>query len=175
MRVTYALIAAFTFLSSMAFAQSAMDDETFKNDIHALYGSAKQGFKDIVEGDAVPAADGNKRFKTTMVINGAKDVYVSVDSEDSKTYVAVFEFKNLRNAPEKLEAMMALMLEGTSEFGLDRSKGTEIRYVGYRKHTVEFPSDNIDLMGKYPAYSLGILDDGNPVIMEMMITEPLWK
>lgn len=177
MRMTLMLIAAVCLTASVSIAQdnSGNDNDAFKNDIKALYAGAKTGFKDLMTGDGLPAADGNTRYKTDLVVNGAKEAYVSVDEENSKTYVAIYEFRNLREPEKKLEVLMNLVLEATTEYGLERSKGTEIRYVGYRKHTVEFPSDNIDLMGKYPSFAMGVLDDGNPVIIEFKVTEPLWK
>jgi hypothetical protein len=71
--------------------------------------------------------------------------------------------------------MVALMREVLAEKGLVHTNGTDINYEGYRKQTFQYDSDNIDLLGKYPSFALGIVRGSEPPIIEMTITEPLWK
>jgi hypothetical protein len=164
-----------SFVSFSVFSQD-LTSEVFKADMNLLYKSAKLTFKDIKQGPAEPQSDGTSRFKPSYLVQGAKECYISVDAEKSQTYVAVFEFKNQVVAEKFLEEMIAWTLEATAEYTLARSKGTEMRYLKFQKHTIEFPSDNIDIMGRYPSFSLGVLKDSQmPAFVEVMINEPLWK
>lgn len=152
-----------------------INPDIFKKNIDVLYTSAAGSFKDIKNEEVGTTEDGDRKFSAGRKISGASDVYIKADSENSFTYVAHFESKDIKTAEAKIEEMIALVIGQVSDKGLVRSKGTEIRYEGYRKHTVEYESDNIDLLGKYPSFSMGIIKGSNPVTIEFIINEPLWK
>lgn len=159
---------------------SAIDAQTINTDIFIknidlLYESAAKSFKEIKLEQSGNTDDGDVKYHSSRKISGASDVYIKADDENSYTYVAHFESKDLKTAEAKIEEMMGLILVQVSDKGLARSKGTEMRYEGYRKHTVEYETDNIDLLGKYPSFSVGVLKGSNPVMIELTINEPLWK
>ena len=68
-----------------------------------------------------------------------------------------------------------MILEATQEFGLTKETRTDIGYVGYQKNVIEFPADNIDDMGKHTFFSVGLTKDGNPMSLEIIASEILWK
>lgn len=151
------------------------DAETFKTNIKELYLSAKQGFKNSKGAAMADAEDGSKQYECSITLSGALDGVIAVDAEKSQRFIARFEFKNAPLAEQQMEQMINLIVEATAEFGLARNSAVDIRYVKYKKHTVEFPSDNIDVMGKYPSFSLGMIKDSNPVVIELIVNEPFWK
>lgn len=167
-----AALASFTL-----FAQEPLDPALFKEQVATLYQNAAKSFAANKEGGAEDAPDGTKHFASNLSLSGAKESYITADEENSHTYVAHYELqvKTWPEAEKKLEELVALILEATADKGLIRSKGTDINYYKYQKHTVEFPSENIDIMGRYPSFSVGIIKDSNPVIIEVMVNEPLWK
>lgn len=168
------ILASCLFMSSALSAQT-INPDIFKKNIDILYASAANSFKDIKNEETGTTDDGDKKFAAGRKISGATDVYIKADAENSFTYVAHFESEDLKTAEAKMEEMMALVLGQVSDKGLVRSKGTEIRYEGYRKHTVEYESDNIDVMGKYPSFSMGVIKGSNPVMIEFIVNEILWK
>lgn len=174
MKASVILTSLFLAMVQITFAQE-IDREVFKSEIDAIYLSAKQGFKDTKVGEPAAQPDGNSRLDCTIKLNGSLEAYITVDSEKSKSYFAKYEFKTPALAEAALENLIALTLDATEKYGLVRGKGTEIRYVKYQKQTVEFPSDNIDIMGRYPSFSFGIVKDSNPAQIEVMVNEPLWK
>jgi hypothetical protein len=172
MRVLF-LAMCFGFFTT-ASAQT-INPDIFKKNIDLLYTSAAGSFKDIKNEEVGTTEDGDRKYSAGRKISGASDVYIKADAENSFTYIAHFESKDIKTAEAKIEEMMALVLGQVADKGLVRSKGTEIRYEGYRKHTVEYESDNIDLLGKYPSFSMGIIKGSSPVTIEFVINEPLWK
>ncbi|GAB4384053.1 MAG: hypothetical protein Kow0075_16130 [Salibacteraceae bacterium] len=166
-------LAALVVFSQTLWAQ--VDEQNFKADLEKLYQSAKFGFKDIKGEAETTTPDGTKVYKANFVLSGAKNAVVKTDAENVSTYVATIELKNVNNPSAKLEEMVNWMLAALEKYGLTRGSGTDINYVGYRKHTAEYPSDNIDELGKHPSFSLGILSDGNPMVIELIVYEPLWK
>jgi hypothetical protein len=174
MMKTFVATILFAIVTATAIGQE-FDPAQFKTDIHSLYLSSKQGFKDIKQGEPNEPGDGFKHFTSSLILSGSKDVEITMDSEKSNTYIAKYSFNNVRIPQEKVDELMQLILEATEEFGLASGKGTDIKYIKYKKQTVEFPSDNIDIMGKYPSFVVGLLKDGNPMELEITISEPLWR
>lgn len=164
----------FAIATSFAFSQE-FDADQFKSDIQTLYLSAKQGFKDLKQGEATELGDGLKHFESSLQLNGAKEVAITMDAEKSNTYIATYVFKNIRIPQEKVDEMVQLIVEATAEYGLAAGKGTDRKYVKYQKQTIEFPSDNIDVMGKYPSFVVGLVKDGNPMELEITISQTLWR
>jgi len=159
---------------------SAIDAQTINTDIFIknidlLYESAAKSFKEIKLEQSGNTDDGDVKYHSSRKISGASDVYIKADAENSFTYIAHFESKDLKTAQLHVEDMAVMILEMVSEKGLVRGSGTEMNYEGYRKQTVEFASDNIDIMGKYPSFSIGILKGKTPVTIELVVNEPLWK
>ncbi|MEX2597955.1 MAG: hypothetical protein WEC59_13600 [Salibacteraceae bacterium] len=152
-----------------------INKEIFQKNIVILYEAAASGFKEIKKESSGTTDRGNAKFHASRKVSGAKDVFIDVDSEDSHTYVALFEANDVESAKKMVEEMTVLASEVLAENGLVRKKGTEMRYEGYRKQTIEYDSDNIDLMGKYPSFEFGVLRDTEPPLVEMVINEPLWK
>lgn len=172
MRYLYTLL--FCCIITPTLVAQEIEPEAFKADIGKLYTSAKAHFKDIKKGEP-SNMDGMKKYETELVLNGAQGTYLTVDAENSATYVANYTMKNIRDPKAKVEEIAAMMSEATSEFGLELSKTTDIKYVGYQKYIIEFPADNIDDMGKHPAFSIGLLQEGNPMEFEITVIDPLWK
>lgn len=171
------LSALVVLVSSTLFAQETLDPVLFKEQVATLYQNASKSFAANKEGAAQDVPDGTKRFASNLSLSGAREAYITADEENSHTYVAHYEIqvKTWPEAEKKLEELVTLILEATADKGLIRSKGTDINYYKYQKHTVEFPSENIDIMGRYPSFSVGIIKDSNPVTIEVMVNEPLWK
>lgn len=168
--VTVTAVLAFTISNAQEF-----DPELFKTQIATLYESAFKSFNAQKEGTVQEIPDGTQRYSSTILLSESKDSYITVDAEKSHTFVSFYEMKTLPLAEKKQEELITLVLEATKEKGLVRSKATDIYYHKYQEHMVAFPSENIDIMGRYPSFSLGIVKDSNPPIVEIKINEPLWK
>lgn len=152
-----------------------INKEIFVKNIAVIYDAAAAGFKSIKTEQSGTTDDGDKKFASGKKVSGAKEVFIKVDAEDSHTYVAHFEAKDLKSAQAKAEEMANMVAEQLKDKGLVLGKGTDMNYEGYRKHTIDYESDNIDLMGKYPSLSIGIVRGSNPPVIEMLVNEPLWK
>ena len=173
MRSFFILAVALAF-SNISLSQS-MDSDQFKTDIIELYNAGMKSFKSFKEGESYAEENGNKLYKTTLTLNEAKTVFISEDSEHNYKFVAHYSMKNVRDPKVKLNEISALMLEATTEFGLEKNNRTDMKYVGYQKQVIEFPADNIDDMGKHTSFEIGLTDDGNPMSFEIVVTEILWK
>ncbi|GAB5539358.1 MAG: hypothetical protein Salg2KO_14610 [Salibacteraceae bacterium] len=160
---------------TLAVNAQELEKAAFQEDIKTLYHTGMKTLKPLIEGDAVESMGDEKTFKTSLTINGAKDAFIKVDAEGSHTYVAQYAFKNVRDPKAKLEEMANWILEATEEYGLEKSVRTDITFVNYQKHTIEFPADNIDDMGKHTSFAIGLTKDGNPMALEIMVSEILWK
>ena len=161
------------FLSLASFGQT-IDAEAFKADIKALYESANQDFKGHIQGEGTDEGEHTK-YTTNLVLNGASEAYITEDEETSRAYVAHFILKNVRNPQEKLDEVVKMVAEVCEAYGLAVNSASSIKYVGYTMKTLEYPSDNIDEMGRYPTFSIGLLKEGNPMEFEIIINEPFWK
>lgn len=170
----------FTLFFVLLFAPCLLKAQTINPDIYKknmeiLYDAAAKGFKEIKLEASGESPAGNKKYHAAKKVSGASDVYIDVDAEDSHTYYARFESEDLETAQARMEEMVTMAGEIVAEKGLVRKKGTDMNYEGYRKHTLEYDSDNIDLMGKYPSFEFGIVKGSEPVTIEMVVNEPLWK
>lgn len=163
------------FLVILSGQSQTINPDIYKQNIAVLYDAAKAGFKSIKSEAAGESPAGNKKFLSSKKVSGAAEVYLDVDSEDSHTYYALFKCTDKASADKALEEMISMAAEVVTDKGLVRKKGTEMRYEGYRKQTLEFDSDNIDLMGKYPSFEFGIIKGSSPLMIEMRVNEPLWK
>jgi hypothetical protein len=153
-----------------------VNPDIFRKNIDILYDAAAKGFKDIKTEQNGTTPSGDSKFHSTKKVSGATEVYIQVDAEQSHTYVAHFQAKDMEAAKTMVEELTTMILEQVASKGFHRSSGTELNYEGYRKQTVEYESDNIDLLGKYPSFSVGILKgSGGPFVVELIINEPLWK
>lgn len=152
-----------------------IDADAFKADIQSLYNASKKSLSSLKDGASVGEEDGKKKFNPTVILSGSKTAYILEDDEKTNTYLATYTFKNIRVSSEKVDEIVNLIAEATAEYGLEVGRATDIKYVGYQKKTIEFPSDNIDDMGKYPSFHVGLLKDGNPMEIEIQINEILWK
>lgn len=161
-------------ISITSYAQT-IDETQFKEDIIALYNAGMKSFKSNKEGESMAEDGGLKHFKSNLSLNGAKETYITEDGEKNYKYVAKYTLKNVRDPQAKTEEIAQLIADATAEFGLEKGSTTDIKYLGYKKHTIEFPADNIDDMGKHTSFSLGLIDDGNPMSFEIVVTEILWK
>ena len=161
----------------MVFAGSAqsIDTELFKADVVALYEAGMKSFKNNKVDEAVEENGSVKTFKSNLTLNGAKESVVIEDGEKNYKYAANYTMKNIRDPKAKVEEIATLIAEATAEMGLEKASTTDIKYIGYTKHTIEFPADNIDDMGKHTSFSVGLTDDGNPMSFEIVVTEILWK
>ncbi len=173
MKQTFTLL--FCMLVYLGATAQEFDAETFKTDIVSLYEVGKSSFKTLKEGESFETVNGARHYKSTMQLHGAKSVYISEDEEKSHTYIAHFTFKNVRNPQEKMTEFVNLIAEATAEHGFAVGRGTDIKYLGYQKQTIEFPADNIDDMGKHPSFTVGMIADGNPMSFEIQVSEILWK
>jgi hypothetical protein len=173
MRTTF--LSVLVLIASLTGYGQTINPDIYKQNISALYDAAKAGFKSIKLESAGESAAGNKKYLSAKKVSGAAEVYLDVDTEDSHTYYALFKSTDKETADKMLEEMIVLAAEIVADKGLVRKKGTEMRYEGYRKHTLEYDSDNIDLMGKYPSFEFGIIKGSSPIMIEMRINEPLWK
>ena len=155
------VLALFAVLMLTAFGLHAqqINPDIFKKNIEILYDAAAKGFKEIKLEETGTTSDGDKRYHAGRKVSGASDVHIVVDEEDSHTYVAHFEAEDMEGAQKAMEEMATMASEVLSDKGLARKKGTSMNYEGYRKHTLEYDSDNIDLMGKYPSFEFVILRD----------------
>ncbi|NQV53714.1 MAG: hypothetical protein HQ500_11050 [Flavobacteriales bacterium] len=152
-----------------------INPEIFRKNVDVLYTAADAGFKSIKGEETGTTEDGDKKYHSTRKVSGAMDVYIKVDGEDTHTYIAVFESKDMKSAQAKMEQMAQIIFEEIEEKGFARDSGTDMSYEGYRKATIEFASDNIDDLGHHPSFSIGILRGSNPPVVELEINEPLWK
>jgi len=167
-------ILCFVLIGSTGFCQD-IDAEAFKTDILALYNASKKSLTSVKDGASVGNEDGRKKYNSRVILSGSKTAYILEDDEKTNTYIATYTFKNVRTPSEKVDEIVHLIHEATAEFGLEIGKATDIKYVGYQKKTIEFPSDNIDDMGKYPSFHVGLVKDGNPMELEVQVNEILWK
>jgi len=152
-----------------------INPDIYKKNIEILYDAAAKGFKDIKLEESGTSPSGIKKFKAAKKVSGASEVFIDVDAENSMTYYAHFEASDIEGAKDKVEEMVAMAEEVTSDKGLVRKRGTNVSYEGYKKITLEYDSDNIDLMGKYPSLSFGIIKGSQPPMIELIVNEPLWK
>ncbi len=152
-----------------------IDKEAFHADIVTLYQTGMKTFKPLIDGEGKIGSNGNTTYASSLKLNGAESVEIDVDAEGSHTYIARYTFKNVRDSKAKLEEVSNMILEATQEFGLTKETITDIGYVGYQKHVIEFPADNIDDMGKHTSFSVGLTKDGNPMSLEIVASEILWK
>ncbi|MEZ4722064.1 MAG: hypothetical protein R2813_09345 [Flavobacteriales bacterium] len=168
------LVALLFLVSSIGYSQE-FDSDAFKGDIQTLYLSSTRSFKGMKKEESTVNDNGDTEYETELCIHGANRCFITVDDEKSHTYTAQLTFKNVLKPMDKMEEIIGLVNEITSQYGLARGKTTDIKYKGYQKHTLEFPSDNINEMGRRPTLGVGMLKDGNPMEIEITITEPLWK
>jgi hypothetical protein len=161
-------------LSAIGNAQT-IDSELFKTDIVALYDAGMKSFKNSKEGEFIKEVDGVKSYNSNLSLNGAKELVIKEDAEGNYKCVAQYTMKNIRDAKAKVEEIAVLISQATADFSLDKASTTDVKYLGYTKHTIEFPADNIDDMGKHTSFSVGLIDDGNPISFEIVVTEILWK
>ncbi len=152
-----------------------IDSELFKTDIVALYEAGMKSFKNNKEGESLDEIDGIKTYRSNLSLNGAKELIVKEDSEGNYKCAAQYTMKNIRDPKTKVEEIAVLISQATTDFGLAKASTTDVKYLGYTKHTIEFPADNIDDMGKHTSFSVGLTDDGNPMSFEIVVTEILWK
>lgn len=152
-----------------------IDNDQFKTDIISLYEAGMKSFKTNKEGEAIDDNGSVKFYKPNLELSGAKNSLVQEDSEGNYKYVASYTLKNVRDPKSKVDEIAILIAEATSEFGFEKATTTDVKYLGYSKHTIEFPADNIDDMGKHTSFSVGLTDDGNPMSFEIIVTEILWK
>jgi len=152
-----------------------VNPDIFKKNIEVLYESATGGFKDIIQEQTGETEDGEAKHGSARKTSGAREVFIKIDSETTHTYVAYFDGKDIESAEKELVEIAGWMEEVLATKGLVHNQGTDISYHNYRKHSFEYDTDNIDLMGKYPTISLGILRDTDPPVLELNINEPLWK
>ena len=152
-----------------------INPEIFRKNVEVLYTAADAGFKSIKGEETGTTDEGDKKYHSTRKVSGAMDVYIKVDGEDTHTYIAVFESKDMKAAKAKMEQMAQIIFEETEAKVSARDSGTDMSYEGYRKETVEFASDNIDDLGHHPSFSVGVLRGTDPPIIELEINEPLWK
>lgn len=171
---SFGLLVVISLLPTIHVAQE-FDSDAFKGDIQTLYLSSTRSFKGMKKEESTINDNGDTEYETELCVNGAHRCYITVDDEKSHTYTAQLTFKNVLKPAEKMEEIIGLVNEVTSQYGLARGKTTDIKYKGYQKHTLEFPSDNINEMGRRPTLAVGMLKDGNPMEIEITITEPLWK
>ncbi|MBT3648765.1 MAG: hypothetical protein HN542_11035 [Flavobacteriales bacterium] len=171
----HALVLICTILiGGISLAQN-INPEIFKKNTEVLYEAAADGFNQIKLEQDGESSSGDLKFRSARKVSGATDVHILVDKETTHTYYAIFQGIDLEEAKKKVDEMVALMREVLAEKGLVHTNGTDINYEGYRKQTFQYDSDNIDLLGKYPSFALGIVRGSEPPIIEMTITEPLWK
>lgn len=152
-----------------------IDSELFKTDIVALYDAGMKSFKNNKDGEFLKEIDGVKSYNSNLSLNGAKELVIMEDAEGNYKCVAQYTMKNIRDAKAKVEEIAVLISQATADFGLEKASTTDVKYLGYTKHTIEFPADNIDDMGKHTSFSVGLIDDGNPISFEIVVTEILWK
>lgn len=170
----YALFTLFAIsICTTAWSQD-FDTAAFKADIAALYESANHDFDKHLEGEPTDQGD-HKQYATSLVLHGADEAYITEDDETSRAYIAHFTMKNVRNPQEKVDEIVQLIAEVCEQYGLEVNSASSIKYLGYTMKTLEYPSDNIDEMGRYPNFAIGMLEDGNPMEFEIIINEPFWK
>lgn len=161
-------------LTSLGQTQT-IDNEQFKSDIIALYDAGMISFKNNKDGEALEDNGGVKKFKANLPLNGAKEIVIEEDAEGNYKYRASYTLKNIRNPKAKVEEIALLIAEATTDLGLEKASKTDVKYIGYTKHIIEFPADNIDDMGKHTSFTVGMTMDGNPMSFEIVVTEILWK
>jgi hypothetical protein len=173
--IRIALILTFAIGSCLFTHAQTINPDIFNKNIELLYTAAADGFNEIKMEQDGQNESGDLKFRSARKVSGASEVYILVDKETTHTYYAVFEGTDLDESKKNIDEMVALMREVLAEHGLVHSIGTDINYEGYRKQTFQYDSDNIDLLGKYPSFGLGIKRGSEPPIIELTITEPLWK
>lgn len=159
-------------ISLCAFAQ--IDAERIQTEIDSLYQLSKVSFKPIISSDSYEQDD-ETYFDASFAPSGATNTKISVDEEDSRSYYTYFELVSLKYANEQLEALAQAITAVCEPYGLVRSKGTDIKYQNLQAIRIEYDSENIDVLGKHPSFTIGILKNSQPPTIELILNEPLWK
>jgi hypothetical protein len=158
------------FISNCAFSQ--INTQTIGHDIDTLIQLSKKEFKGIV-GDKTHEKDGETYYKVDFTIEGASDITITIDKENSRSFYAYFELSTIILATSELEKLTKSIEEIAANYGLTRSSGTDVKYEKFKATRIEFDSENIDVLGKHPSFTLGILKNSSTI--ELILTEPLWK
>lgn len=153
-------------------SQAQIDARNFENQLDSLFRFAKQEFKPII-GLKSYDSDNLTFYHSVYTPTGGHDSKISIDDENSRSYYVYFEL----STPDLTEKELTKIAQHTEnvglKYGLTRKNGTDIKYQKFNAIRIEFDSDNIDILGKHPSFTIGILKNSNTI--EMVINEPLWK
>lgn len=151
---------------------SQINSETIDQDIDTLIQLSKKEFKGIV-GEKTHEKDGETYYQVDFTIEGASDITITIDKENSRSFYAYFKLSTTTLATSELEKLTKAIEEVAANYGLTRSSGTDVKYEKFKATRIEFDSENIDVLGKHPSFTLGILKNSSTI--ELILTEPLWK
>jgi len=162
--------------STVKMAEGELDMAAAKSAFVKLYNASRTSFKDFKKGDK-QTLEGTELmyFDSSLEFPGAVKSIITLDGEDSHYFEATFfpgsEDKAHSMATDLAEALFA----SVPQKGFALRDGTDVRFHNYKKKSIEFDSDNISMMGRYPSASIGVIKDGDHFIVELRILEPFWK
>lgn len=168
--LTFIIILNAFFISNCAFSQ--INTETIGHNIDSLIQLSKKEFKGIV-GEKTHEKDGETYYQADFTIEGASDITITIDKENSRSLYAYFKLSNTTLVTTELEKLTIAVEKVAANYGLTRRSGTDVKYEKFKATRIEFDSENIDVLGKHPSFTLGILKNSSTI--ELILTEPLWK
>lgn len=151
---------------------SQVSRETFASEIDSLVQLSLNEFKGI-RSEQSYKDDGQTIFSSTYIINGAKKAEIAIDEENVGTYSTEIGMSTSTLAASELEYIATTIAKVAETYGLVRSNGTDVKYEKFKAIRVEFDSDDIDVLGKHPSFTIGILRNSSTI--EITLNEPLWK
>lgn len=157
-------------MANSAFSQ--INPETIGHDIDTLIQLSKKEFKGIV-GEKTHEKDGETYYQANFSIDGASDIAITIDKENSRSFYAYFKLSTNTLAASELDKLTKAIEDVAANYGLTKSAGTDVKYDKFKATRIEFDSENIDVLGKHPSFTLGILKNSSTI--ELILTEPLWK
>lgn len=165
------LVTLFCVFSSLGMF-SQVNRETFAAEIDSLIQLSLQEFKGIRSNESYKA-DAQTIYTSTYLLDGAKKAEIAIDEEKVGTYSTEIMLSTSTLATAELEYIASTIASVAEKYGLVRSDGTDVKYDKFKAIRVEFDSEDIDVLGKHPSFTIGILRNSSTV--EIILNEPLWK
>lgn len=163
-------------LTSFVLQAQKPSQGTLQQEIAGLSQAAYSSFAAIKTDQASANPEGGgRKIVPSKVLTGASEAFITVDEENSHSYVARFEAASIEEGLKMAETLGNAAIAALEKKGFKLGKGTDVRYHKYRKTTVEFASDNIDEMGRHPSIAIGVLAQDGDTMVEFIMNEPLWK
>ena len=151
---------------------SQVSREKFASEIDSLIQLSLDEFNEIRSSESYKV-DGQTIYQSTYLLDGAKKAEIAIDEENIGTYSTEVALSTSTLATAELEYIANTIATVSEKYGLVRSDGTDVKYEKFKAIRVELDSEDIDVLGKHPAFTIGILRNSSTV--EIILNEPLWK